>query len=57
MYYVVLTKESTGGLPTVISRNSAYFADYIQSGYEIVFEGYKKDCQDVADEMLTAFCD
>jgi len=36
MHYVVLTKDSTGGLPTVISTLNPYYGDYINSGYEII---------------------
>ena len=54
--FTVLTKEGQG-LPTVISKNNAYYPDYIMAGYEIVFEGSKTDCENVADEMITAYCD
>jgi len=57
MHYVVLTKDSTGGLPTVISTLNPYYGDYINSGYEIIYEGYKRDCEAIAEDMLTAYGD
>jgi hypothetical protein len=55
--YCVLTKNDVGNLPTVISKNDKYFPDYIQSGYEIVAHGSKKEMETIAEEMLTAFAD
>lgn len=54
MYAVIVKPEIE--LPTVISEQSQYFPDFIMSGYEIVFEGTKRDCVEVETEMLQNLC-
>ena len=49
--YAVLTKE-THDLPVLISKNKPDYADYILSGYQEIFSGTLKACQDIIDEIV-----
>ena len=54
--YSVLVSQY--GLPTVLSRNSLKYPEFIQSGnYEEVMIGTRKECQDHADQITEEFCE
>lgn len=51
MCYVILMKPEIG-LPTVISEESRHYPEFIQSGYEEVSKGTRREMEDVAAEMI-----
>ena len=53
MWALIQKKENT--LPTMVNQSSPYFPDYIQSGYEILKEGTKRDMEREWDEMIVEF--
>lgn len=54
MYCVISKPEFQ--LPTVISQNSHLYPEFIQAGYESVFTGTKRECQDKETEILEELC-
>lgn len=52
--YCILNKENHQ--PVVVSTNSHDFAELMQLGYEIVFQGNKKACEQIMD-MEPSLCD
>ena len=54
--YSVLVSQY--GLPTVLSRNSLKYPEFIQSGnYQVVHEGPRKECEDYAQEITEGFAE
>jgi hypothetical protein len=56
MCYVVISKEEIG-LPTVISQENKDYPTFLMAGYEEIAKGTKRECEDIAEEILTAFYD
>lgn len=52
--YAVLMKDGVD-IPTVISKDDGLYPDYLMAGYEIVFEGTKKECQGIETEILNNY--
>lgn len=50
--YVILISPEIG-LPTVISKASFEYIDFIRAGYKEIYIGTKRDCLEEADEMLS----
>jgi hypothetical protein len=51
--YAVIMRDS---LPTVISKNSRLFCEFISAGYKIIFEGCRKDANNFYEEMIVELC-
>lgn len=52
--YAVINKPETE-IPVVINTNNNDFPTYLMSGYEIIYEGHKKDCLEIEAAMLEEF--
>jgi hypothetical protein len=52
--HALLIKEEVG-IPTIINEDSHDFPTLLLSGYEIVTEGTKKQCEEVEAAMLEEF--
>lgn len=39
-------------LPNVVSTNSNTYPDFIMAGYEILFNGTRKECEDERDSIM-----
>jgi hypothetical protein len=48
---------SNYGLPTVVSKWSLTYPDFVQSGYQEVFSGTKAECEAYADGITESFND
>lgn len=49
--YVIMVK--VGYADIMVSMNDASYADYIMSGYLVVFQGTKKRCIKLMDDLQT----
>lgn len=52
--YALITK-SENYLPTMVNMNSNSFPDFVQSGYEILKEGTKREIEKEYDELIVEF--
>ena len=52
--WAIIQKSETG-LPTMVNQSSEHFCDFIQSGYEIIQQGTKRECEAIWDEMVQEF--
>ena len=52
--YAVINKPETE-IPVVVNTNNSDYPDYLMSGYEVIYEGHKRDCLDVQADMLEEF--
>lgn len=56
--YAVISKTNENeisSLPTVISEKSREFPAFIQAGYEIIFEGCRKSCEEFYENLILEF--
>ena len=45
--------SANGWTPSVQSKNSQYWFDFMQSGYEILYEGTKRECERYYEELIS----
>ena len=50
MYFVLMKKESS--VPILISEKNVEYSDYLLSGYEEIYSGTMRECNDVIDEIV-----
>ena len=50
-----LIQKTENGLPTMVNQSSEFFPDYIQSGYEIIKEGTKREIESEYDSLIVEF--
>lgn len=55
MYSILIKPESN--LPFIISRNTLLYCDYIDSGYQEITVGTKKELMLILDECIVAYAD
>jgi len=53
--YAVITKSIDNEIPVVVNTNNSDYPDYIMSGYEVIYEGHKRECLDIQANMLEEF--
>ena len=53
--YAVITKVPENEIPVVVNTNNSDYADYLLSGYEVIYEGHKRECLDIQAAMLEEF--
>ena len=51
--YAVMANENTGGMPTVVSKNSNTFFEMQMIGYCTLHSGTKRDCNNFWEEMMS----
>lgn len=51
----VLLVSPTSGLPTVISQNSHAYPELIQSGYQAIQFGTKRELTEIESEMMADY--
>lgn len=49
--YVILVQPEYG-LPHVVSSNNSDYLDFLAAGYQVIYSGNKKDCEEQAEEMI-----
>lgn len=52
--YALLSKNESY-LPTMVNMNSFNFPDYVQSGYEIIQSGTKREIKEIYEELIVEF--
>ena len=50
--YAVVANENVGGMPTVVSKNSNTYWEYMNIGYATLTEGTKRYCEQYQEEMM-----
>jgi hypothetical protein len=53
--YAVITKVPENEIPVVVNTNNSDYADYLLCGYEVIYEGHKRECLDIQANLLEEY--